>query len=263
MAHYSPASVVSTLLLYGAGGIMCFRLKLTRGAERFLQRTSRIPNGTPTLNNLTLNNTMDELTLFPADSLVNHLVLPGSDAAKKTTALSGMKCFELLQKSNRLGLSQKMLAEYLLLNTGWYSRTCALTWKAQDTPYKRTLFRLVPRAHRTAATEFGLLHTPTTTGNQLAPSMASRSKYLLPTPTAHQQNTQYQQGGTNLQAYMNKMLPTPKARDGKGVTQRSIHAPMDAMPNLIAKEYGNNGRLNPRFVEWMMGYPTGWTELKD
>lgn len=24
-----------------------------------------------------------------------------------------------------------------------------------------------------------------------------------------------------------------------------------------------NGRLNPQFVEWLMGYPTNWTALED
>jgi hypothetical protein len=23
----------------------------------------------------------------------------------------------------------------------------------------------------------------------------------------------------------------------------------------------NNGKLNPEFVEWLMGYPIGWTDL--
>ena len=26
---------------------------------------------------------------------------------------------------------------------------------------------------------------------------------------------------------------------------------------------GNGGRLNPEWVEWLMGFPTGWTDLKD
>ena len=26
---------------------------------------------------------------------------------------------------------------------------------------------------------------------------------------------------------------------------------------------GNGGRLNPTWVEWLMGFPTGWTDLKD
>jgi hypothetical protein len=28
-------------------------------------------------------------------------------------------------------------------------------------------------------------------------------------------------------------------------------------------ENGNTGQLNPMWVEWLMGYPMGWTDLKD
>jgi hypothetical protein len=26
---------------------------------------------------------------------------------------------------------------------------------------------------------------------------------------------------------------------------------------------GNGGKLNPTWVEWLMGFPTGWTDLED
>jgi DNA (cytosine-5)-methyltransferase 1 len=30
-----------------------------------------------------------------------------------------------------------------------------------------------------------------------------------------------------------------------------------------AMRAGNGGKLNPEWVEWLMGFPTGWTDLKD
>jgi hypothetical protein len=30
-----------------------------------------------------------------------------------------------------------------------------------------------------------------------------------------------------------------------------------------AMQAGNGGRLNPTWVEWLMGFPTGWTDLED
>ena len=30
-----------------------------------------------------------------------------------------------------------------------------------------------------------------------------------------------------------------------------------------AMQAGNGGKLNPTWVEWLMGFPTGWTDLKD
>lgn len=54
---------------------------------------------------------------------------------------------------------------------------------------------------------------------------------------------------------------TPKSRDWKGQSQRGIHAPMDALPNMdngSGRPIG--GSLNPTWVEWLMGWPLGWTD---
>ena len=59
-----------------------------------------------------------------------------------------------------------------------------------------------------------------------------------------------------------KLLPTPKTRDWKGQTQRGIHAPGDALPNMDkgdGKPIG--GQLNPAFVEFLMNYPKDWTKV--
>jgi hypothetical protein len=58
-------------------------------------------------------------------------------------------------------------------------------------------------------------------------------------------------------------FPTPKSRDWKGQTQRGIYGPMDSVANLDrgdGKPIG--GSLNPNWVEWLMGWPIGQTDLK-
>ncbi|GAI76939.1 unnamed protein product [marine sediment metagenome] len=58
------------------------------------------------------------------------------------------------------------------------------------------------------------------------------------------------------------LFPTPKGRDWKGQTQRGIHAPQDALTNMDkgdGKPIG--GQLNPNWVEWLMGFPIGWSDL--
>lgn len=60
-----------------------------------------------------------------------------------------------------------------------------------------------------------------------------------------------------------RVWPTPKSRDWKGQSQRGIHAPQDASPNM---DRGDGrpvgGSLNPSWVAWLMGWPfdaaTGW-----
>jgi len=53
------------------------------------------------------------------------------------------------------------------------------------------------------------------------------------------------------------LLPTPTANDAKnnaGPSQYQRHA--EAL-NVIA-----GGPLNPEWVEWLMGFPVGWTALE-
>jgi DNA (cytosine-5)-methyltransferase 1 len=97
-----------------------------------------------------------------------------------------------------------------------------------------------------------------------------------------------------------RMWPTPTTRDYKGMSgkgrQERKGNPADTLPNAVAmwptptanedaagtpngkmqKMLGNHpeirgaspeewkrGALNPTWVEWLMGYPKGWTELED
>jgi hypothetical protein len=99
------------------------------------------------------------------------------------------------------------------------------------------LWEPVTPARRTKETASGsLLPTPTATANMMAPLMQKWRSHR------------------NLWA-------TPKARDWKGQSQRGIHASMDALPNMDrgdGKPVG--GKLNPTWVEWLMGWPLGWTD---
>ena len=58
-----------------------------------------------------------------------------------------------------------------------------------------------------------------------------------------------------------KMLATPQARDYRGYARVNSHSPY----KMLNEEVGNSLglKLQPAFVEWMMGYPEGWTELPD
>ena len=56
------------------------------------------------------------------------------------------------------------------------------------------------------------------------------------------------------------LLPTPIADDAKNVNPKQ-----NRFPTLTSKvkEMEGSGSLNPTWVEWLMGYPIGWTDLKD
>jgi len=91
----------------------------------------------------------------------------------------------------------------------------------------------------------------------------------LPTPRA----TDADKGGrgdllTVLRGYETKhagTLPTPTARDWRsGLASEETHSTNSRPLNeVVARMSGNrSGRMNPRFREWMMRLPIGWTERK-
>ena len=62
-------------------------------------------------------------------------------------------------------------------------------------------------------------------------------------------------------------FPTPTSRDYKGarkletLKKKGRNPKTNSLPDSV--EGKHIGRLNPTFVEWLMGFPLGWTELKD
>lgn len=88
---------------------------------------------------------------------------------------------------------------------------------------------------------------------------------LLPTPTASTYGSN--QGGAagrkgavrlSLEAMARRgLLPTPRAQR---TTYDTRHGKIYAAIGSLA---GSEGRLSPRFVEWMMGFPDDWTQLDE
>ena len=67
------------------------------------------------------------------------------------------------------------------------------------------------------------------------------------------------------------MWPTPAARDYKGHNSvesmkkklaEGKRAQQGQLPNAVAMTGETGGQLNPTWVEWLMGWPLGWTDLK-
>lgn len=105
-----------------------------------------------------------------------------------------------------------------------------------------------------------------------------RPKYrdaLLPTPTADERATGYVSGDGKWRPSLHKaarmgLIPTPTEGDSKGSGSRctassKAHAGTsltDAVTGSNAgRAHGTGGKLHPRFVEWMMGWPRNWTRV--
>ena len=200
---------------------------------------------------------LEELTSSAAASPANLGVRPGSSEARKMTVISGQRWLPLLKSYNLNGSLAKM-SEALLTNQ-WGSSAAYLTWKASAIKPSALLFQLAPLMPRTDGTESGLLHTPTATANQMAPSMKERDPgSWWPTPTASegtgaQQNTG-RSGGSSLRETV-KLWATPTAAIAVGSTCQDSRGKRDLRLEV-------NGQLNPTWVEWLMGFPEGWTDLE-
>jgi hypothetical protein len=103
--------------------------------------------------------------------------------------------------------------------------------------------------------------TPTASGARSKGSIRQmRQKVYLGEVTREEAEAMI--GGSLEPARMKKMFPTVQARDWKGASGRSMKGMERDLPKPVS-EQGVSGQLNPTWVEWLMGYPEGWTELKD
>lgn len=93
---------------------------------------------------------------------------------------------------------------------------------------------------------------------------------IFPTPTAHEAEKAgfYSKGqmGQSLSAMakQGRIYNTPVARDGANSTFPPSQSKWDSLPGDIMRmgEARPGGVLNPEFVEWLMGWPIGWTDLE-
>ena len=92
---------------------------------------------------------------------------------------------------------------------------------------------------RISATDYGSWPTPTVSGNYNKKGLSLTSGDGLAT------------------AVMRRMWSTPTAHNAK-----ETNAPSESMRNTPTLGAQAGGKLNPMWVEWLMGFPSGWTDLE-
>ena len=188
-----------------------------------------------------------QLTLYPVDSPASPFPWLESKKGKTTTVTSGLRCCGLSENCARIASSVRMYLESSRLPPGKWSRI----WNAQAITSSCFIMKLRLSEHGT--------------GGQGCSSSASQ---MWPTPRANEYKDTLQSvppsrlkdpGKCNLtQAIaMELMLATPCARDYRTGQRKRYDNPGRA--NNLNDQIG--GQLNPTWVEWLMGFPLGWTDL--
>lgn len=221
---------------------------------------------------------------YQEDFPVSRSLVPGSEEARMMTVTSGRRCLELCRSSNQLGLLEKMLVGSSI----WNSTIRLLTWRVKVTKSGRSLFQLAVSEPSTNGNGALLWHTPDTMCGLTFKSQETMDKQATTTRKGRKEASNLRDQVAVLAGMW--MWPTPRSRDGKGMSQRGINAPGDALPNMIGAliptpnsvsgnqdgrlgEWGGRGNkfrksslskglLNPAFVEELMLFPIGWTDLK-
>ena len=215
---------------------------------------------------------LEELTSSVAGSPASRGPLPGTKEAQKMTEISGRKWLGLL-KSYGLNSSLAKTCE-ALLTSQWGSSAAFLTWRGSGTAPSHLLFQLAPSMMpRTDATEFGLSPrkmAPTPTASDHIERTSTSTEAVNPLTgksVSLDRFVKFWPDQETQESGVPQLWPTPMSRDYKDtITQadRGIGSRDDSkLPLRVFREekQATSGSLNPTWVEWLMGFPTGWTDL--
>lgn len=242
----------------------------------------------------------EQLTLFQAGFPVSPSPLPASNEASRMTATSGQKWLGLSKNSGPLGLLEKMLLESLswhspIFYLSWKPKGIGqghflyqLVLSEPDT--EDTGWQSWPTP--TAADSYAdrMKSTQQKPGSRHSVNLSDAVK-LYNTPTAQDaKNSALPKSQIKRDSLvgdvMREMFTAPQARDyrtgqssrweDKEHRSRNLNDQVAMFPtprcggsnskSESGKKHGDlaaeiGGQLNPAWVEWLMGFPPGWTDI--
>ena len=208
-----------------------------------------------------------QLTSYQEASPASRFPWPESKGAKKTTVTSGLKCSGLSESLRRVGWSVRTFLESCALPLPTLSKV----WSVKAITPSCLLLKLRLSERRTGESASHLWPTATARdykdgtakacANVPVNGLLGRAVHipntgLWKTPIASDASDRKfyvnSRGEPNLSAQV-KQFPTPRVGGSKGKSLSGMKH------GDLAAHVG--GSLNPDWVEWMMGYPIGWTEV--
>ena len=175
------------------------------------------------------------------------------------------------------------LAKYDPNSRSWKTRQCSLlgdstefseTWPRWGSMRDGEFSELTTWAPPTAANESGSWPTPRRTdadrggrGDLIQAVRGNENSHFKLWPTPHgfsKDGKSNGPSGNELGRAVNRAFPTPLARDAhnrSGQAKRYLEQGRVNLQDRNAAD-GIRGSLNPMWVEWLMGWCLGWTDLK-
>lgn len=238
---------------------------------------SRLSRFGMTYKPLTASRGEELLTLYRAGFLAKTSQLLGGGLALMESAA---------------GCGEKWRASFTKYNPDlrlWKTHQCSLlgdlepfleTWPQWGLMRNGECWEQQTLAQITKGTEFGLWATPAAsdgqrggtitdkmTGQSLPQMVNTPAKW--PSPNARDWKDSGASQGNRKSPNLGTQVhwPTPRAADHKGATSADAMSKAAARgfnPNLpeLTAAISGGGQLNPTWVEWLMGWPLGWTDLK-
>jgi hypothetical protein len=199
--------------------------------------------------------TLFDLTSFVAATHANRLALLEKGVERTTHATYGHGFATPLANYDPDTQSWKMLGVISL----WEERQSLETLPPSGMTRNGTLFLLPQLVRLIAETESSLLPTPTTQevehpDVELTTSGRRRSKTS---------NSSHSLGLADIAQMWPTMTANGMGSNGhRKLLQKHVSSGQITPDEKRQMSAGNGGRLNPMWVEWLMGFPLGWTDLE-
>ena len=203
---------------------------------------------------------------FPAASPVSPFPPQESGGALRMNATCGRKCAALLPNCGPVGCLGKML----LASSIWGSTKRSLTWQKRDTLFSHSYFRLAVSAHGMSASELLssrlMFPTPLASDKSTCRDAANLDVFLSDNGIFRKRNKDGTIWSLSLSAAV--FYLTPAASEGyrstlKPTAFRGKSPSSNLSAQVIHQEQplSEKAALNPDWVEWLMGFPQGWTDV--
>jgi hypothetical protein len=267
-----------------SGGEPCAQLSVMPTAQPFWRNdkpmdASRFSRFGLTSQLLTAGRGEELLTWFRAGFPARTLVSPEAETDwTEPEAACGFKWPGSFARYDRSGSTWRTRQCSLLEDSEEYSET----WPSSGSMRNGECLARPPLAPHISGTESGLLPTPVcvdtgsyfnksaSVGAARRPTLGAMAKHnLWPTPTVcgnYNRKGLTATSGDGLATAV-RNFPTPtvamrKGSSGGALTRKSGRSRENDRLYYAIEGDATNGRLNPDWVEWLMGWPIGWTALQ-